>query len=606
MRAYGIKTLGYLVVLSSVLGLSPLAHSQPDVRGADAAQQADEHFLKGKSLLKGGNVRGAYEEYKTSWNLKRTYDIAANLGNLELSLGMPRDAAEHLAFSVRNYAITGTTPERLDKTKQLLAQARAQVTALTIHVNVDGAEVAIDGKVVGRAPIVEEVYVDGLAHDRGAARQLSDGPRHRQRREGRPPADHAQARGARSGARAHGDLERDRPAASGAGPEQAGAHRWGHRGGCGRRTRRRVRGRLEQQGELRQRPAGDADEGGHAGELRNRPRSLLGVHAARRRRERSTQLRQRFRLELRRWRRRGRGDGRLLVRHAEERRPGQAGRARHPRGGPAGCQPGASRNVVTGHNVREGQTMRRVIHMAGVGGLIALGAVVTVAGCWPFTEGADCATAFINCPTTSSTTSSSSMAASSSSSGTGGSDGGHMNCDPTKGAIDESCGMFVNASAPSGGTGTKTSPYSSLQAAVDNAAGKHVYACASAPFTEAVTISASVELWGGFADCTTETGWSWSQDARSTLNGPADAVALTVAKGADGTTVDGFAIVAGAPSDPMGGGSSIAVAVADVAATFDHCDVTAKDGATGPDGQTPSGMPVVGGTGAPGATIRAR
>ena len=114
---------------------------------------------QGKALLKGGNVRGAYEEYKTAWDLKHTYDIAANLGNLELSSWMARDAAEHLGFSVRNYAVTGTTPERLEKTKQLLAQARAQVAALTIQVNIEGAEVAIDGRVVGRSPIVEEVYV---------------------------------------------------------------------------------------------------------------------------------------------------------------------------------------------------------------------------------------------------------------------------------------------------------------------------------------------------------------------------------------------------------------------------------------------------------------
>jgi hypothetical protein len=159
-----MRTVGCVVTLLALLALHGTARSQPQPQSADAAQQADEHFWKGKALLKAGNVRGAYEEYKAAFNLRKSFDAAANLGNLELSLGMPRDAAEHLAFSLRNYAPTGATAATLDRTRQLLAQARAQVTTLTIQVNVDGAEVAIDGQVVGRSPIVEEVYVDPGEH----------------------------------------------------------------------------------------------------------------------------------------------------------------------------------------------------------------------------------------------------------------------------------------------------------------------------------------------------------------------------------------------------------------------------------------------------------
>jgi hypothetical protein len=156
-----MRSLGFVVTLLALIALHGTARSQqPEQQSADAARQADEHFWKGKALLKAGNVRGAYEEYKAAFGLRKSFDAAANLGNLELSLGMPRDAAEHLAFSLRTYAPTGTTPATLERTRQLLAQARAQVATLTIQVNVDGAEVTIDGQVVGRSPIAEEVYVD--------------------------------------------------------------------------------------------------------------------------------------------------------------------------------------------------------------------------------------------------------------------------------------------------------------------------------------------------------------------------------------------------------------------------------------------------------------
>jgi hypothetical protein len=72
---------------------------------------------------------------------------------------MPRDAAEHLAFSLRNAAVA-VAPERLEKIKKLLEQARTLVAVAVVRVNVDGAEVLIDGQPVGRSPLMEELYVD--------------------------------------------------------------------------------------------------------------------------------------------------------------------------------------------------------------------------------------------------------------------------------------------------------------------------------------------------------------------------------------------------------------------------------------------------------------
>jgi hypothetical protein len=174
--------------------------------------------------------------------------------------------------------------------------------------------------------------------------------------------------------------------------------------------------------------------------------------------------------------------------------------------------------------------------------------------------------------------------------GTGGTGGMKPDCSgipSTKNTIDE-CGVFAQADAT--GTaedGTQAHPYKTLQKAIDNAGEKRVYACASAPFAEAATIAAGVELYGGF-DCAK--GWAWAPDKRSTLNGPADAVALTIEKGADGAKVEGFTITGASPSDMKGGRSSIAVAVDDVAADLVRCDVTASDAADGLDGQMPSGL----------------
>jgi hypothetical protein len=175
--------------------------------------------------------------------------------------------------------------------------------------------------------------------------------------------------------------------------------------------------------------------------------------------------------------------------------------------------------------------------------------------------------------------------------GTGG--GGNPVCaaDPTQdpAAVVEDCGVFVSASAAPGGDGTRARPFASLQEGINAANGRRVYACTDGAFAEKVTIGSGIEVIGGF-DCAA--GWTWSPEARSTIEGPVDQVALTITEAASGAKVQSFAV--NAPSATMEGGSSIAVAVADVEAALVQVDVTAGDGMAGANGQTPMEAPTPG------------
>ncbi|WP_437897788.1 hypothetical protein [Sorangium sp. So ce124] len=163
--------------------------------------------------------------------------------------------------------------------------------------------------------------------------------------------------------------------------------------------------------------------------------------------------------------------------------------------------------------------------------------------------------------------------------------------DPTKDAstVTDECAVFVSANAAEGGDGTKANPYASLGEAVANAKGKRVLACASGAFAESVTIAAGIEVIGGF-DC--EADWAWSGEARSAIEGPAGAVALTMTEGASGATVRNFAVRAASATEL--GGSSIGVAVADIEAELAQVDVIAGDGMAGEDGTTPTEAPQAG------------
>lgn len=163
--------------------------------------------------------------------------------------------------------------------------------------------------------------------------------------------------------------------------------------------------------------------------------------------------------------------------------------------------------------------------------------------------------------------------------------------DPTKDAstVTDECAVFASATAEPGGDGTRARPYVSLGEAVANANGKRVLACASEPFSESVTIEAGVEVIGGF-DCAA--GWTWSDQARSAIEAPANQIALTVSEAASGAKVRSFAIRAASATEP--GGSSIGVAVADVEAELAQVDVAAGDAMDGANGETPTEAPQVG------------
>ncbi len=194
-----------------------------------------------------------------------------------------------------------------------------------------------------------------------------------------------------------------------------------------------------------------------------------------------------------------------------------------------------------------------------------------LAGCWPLSYSEDCEDDSRYCPPA----------------GTGGTDTPEPTCDadPTQNAstVTDQCAVFARAGAASGGDGTKGRPYASLAEAIANANGKRVLACSSEAFEESVTIKAAVEVIGGF-DCAA--GWTWSDQARSAIEGPADKVALTLAEDASGVKLQSFAIRAADATEP--GGSSIGVAVADIEAELVRVDVIAGDGMDGARGETPA------------------
>lgn len=119
---------------------------------------ADELFEQGATAYDAGRFAEALAKLEQAWGLKRTHDIAGNLGIVELKLGKYPEAATHLAWALQHFPPTESDQARQGFQKEA-DKARAQSGTLRIHVSVAGADVSVNGRSVGTSPLTEDVYI---------------------------------------------------------------------------------------------------------------------------------------------------------------------------------------------------------------------------------------------------------------------------------------------------------------------------------------------------------------------------------------------------------------------------------------------------------------
>lgn len=145
-------TCGTLV--SALLLLTPTAQAADDT-----SQRVAELYKQGNALYDQKRLAEAEVLYLQAWELKQSYDLACNLGAIELDLSKPRAAAEHLAYALREFPAGGKTTAR-EQIEGRLKKAREQTGALRIRVNMPGAKVIVAGQSVGSSPLADEVFAD--------------------------------------------------------------------------------------------------------------------------------------------------------------------------------------------------------------------------------------------------------------------------------------------------------------------------------------------------------------------------------------------------------------------------------------------------------------
>jgi hypothetical protein len=122
-------------------------------------EKASELYRQANKLYDEEKLTSAEALYRQAWEIQKTYDIASNLGALELDLGKPVAAAELLSYAIRQFPVRGKPSDRA-AVEARLEKAKKRVSTLHVIVSPPGAQVFVDGHLLGTAPLDSEVFVD--------------------------------------------------------------------------------------------------------------------------------------------------------------------------------------------------------------------------------------------------------------------------------------------------------------------------------------------------------------------------------------------------------------------------------------------------------------
>ncbi|WP_437795048.1 PEGA domain-containing protein [Sorangium sp. So ce693] len=131
-----------------------------DDEGRGDNARATRLYREGNEAFKQKRWSDAELLYLKAWALVRTFDIAANLGEVQIQLNKARSAAAFLAFALRT-APPSTKPEQIARIRHFLDEAKAQVGTLRVRVkNATDAEVFVDSERVPDEEVKHEIYVE--------------------------------------------------------------------------------------------------------------------------------------------------------------------------------------------------------------------------------------------------------------------------------------------------------------------------------------------------------------------------------------------------------------------------------------------------------------
>ena len=161
-----VLMLAFTVTTAVATAVAPtLAHADltpapgPAPTTDDAAAGAKRHFLQAVALYNDGNFDAALAEFLAAYRTKPQGFILYNIGLTYKSLFLYNDSIRTLEQYLREE--TKLAPERRAEVEQVLREMQALLAKVELSILPDGANVKVDGRTIGKAPIGQYLLAAG-------------------------------------------------------------------------------------------------------------------------------------------------------------------------------------------------------------------------------------------------------------------------------------------------------------------------------------------------------------------------------------------------------------------------------------------------------------
>jgi hypothetical protein len=144
--------------LSALPGAEPIALAQGDT----VTEVARQRYNEGVKAFDAGRYEDARAAFLQAYALKRHPAVLLNLGQSEIRSGHYEDAGNHLQQFLREH--TTASPDQRAAAEKGIADAKKKAGFVVVLVDSNGADVSVDGTVVGKSPLLDPVFVKPGKH----------------------------------------------------------------------------------------------------------------------------------------------------------------------------------------------------------------------------------------------------------------------------------------------------------------------------------------------------------------------------------------------------------------------------------------------------------
>ncbi len=149
---------------SAWLSVVLVAVCATSARADDQDQQVLALMKKALAAESAGHLSEAEALDKQAFDMKPTFDVATNLGIVEVEQGEWRAGCQHLSYATARFPVVLKKDIRENAMKRL-AEASEHVARVHLNVAAAGATVTLDGTALGTSPITDVVCLDPGHHE---------------------------------------------------------------------------------------------------------------------------------------------------------------------------------------------------------------------------------------------------------------------------------------------------------------------------------------------------------------------------------------------------------------------------------------------------------